>query len=80
MDNDDEIIDRLYPRYKLEDYPDIETAAFPKEINIAYAVCSNKCGVQQFIVEGSTQICEYCCRKMLKKRVLRYVLAEEHKE
>lgn len=80
MENDDEIIERLYPRYKFEDYPEIESVEFPKEINIAYSVCGKQCGVQQFIVDVSMQICEYCYRKMLKKRVRRYVLAEEQNE
>jgi hypothetical protein len=80
MDNDDENIERLYPRYKLQDYPKIESVEFPKEINIAFAVCSKQCGSYQFIVDGSMQICEYCYRKMLKKRARGYVLADEQKE
>ena len=39
------------------DYPDV-TPEFPEFLDIAYAVCHPNCGVQEFIVEGSTQECQ----------------------
>ena len=79
MEDIDDIIESLYPSYKLKDYPEVETVDFPREIIIVYAVCSKQCGNEQFIVDGSTQTCEYCYREMLKKRSRKYVLAEDSK-
>lgn len=77
MENIDDIIERLYPSYELTDYPEVETVDFPKEIYIAHAVCGKQCGNDEFIVDGSTQTCEYCYREMLKKRSRKYILVED---
>ena len=64
--------------YPLEDY--IETpegsVEFPKEIKVAFAVCSKECGCMQYIVDGSTQVCEYCGHNMFRTEVKTYVLKE----
>ncbi|MGE5405402.1 MAG: hypothetical protein ACM3PP_10755 [Candidatus Saccharibacteria bacterium] len=64
--------------YKLEDYPEVEPASiiFPEEIYIAFAVCGKQCGNKEFIVDGSTQVCEYCEKTMFRTEVKRYILAE----
>jgi hypothetical protein len=52
---------------------------FPKEIFIAYAVCAESCGHKEFIVDGGTQVCEHCGKKMIRTEVKRYLIAEEKK-
>ncbi len=66
----------------LECYPEVkpEDVKFPKEIYIAYAVCSKECDTRQFIVDGSTQICEYCGKSMFRTEVRKYVLAEDQEK
>ena len=63
----------------LEDYPEIddEQVDFPAEIHIAYAVSTKDCGLREFIVDGSTQICQYCGKMMYRTAVRRYVLAPD---
>jgi hypothetical protein len=51
---------------ELMDYPDVEAAAFPDSLWIAFAVCHPDCGVREFIVEGSTQACQRCGRNMFR--------------
>jgi len=63
--------------YKLEDYPEVDSVEFPKEIFIAYAVCGKECGNREFIVDGQTQICEYCKKQMFRTEVKKYVLSEK---
>ena len=63
--------------YPLDKYPEVETVNFPKEIYVAYAVCGKDCGNREFIVDGQTQICEYCKKQMFRTEVRRYVLAEK---
>ena len=47
-----------YPLDQYQDEPaDVQ---FPKEIFVSFAVCSKECGNTEFIVDGSTQVCEYC--------------------
>ena len=41
-----------YPREEYLEVPE-GSVEFPKEICIAYAVCSNNCGNAEFIVDGS---------------------------
>lgn len=65
--------------YPFEKYPKVRKVRFPESLPIAYAVCSRECGNRQFIVDGSTQVCEYCgglmfrisTRTYLKKRAAR---------
>lgn len=63
---------------KLADYPQAgqENVAFPPVLRIAYAVCRNRCGHAEFIVDGSSQICYYCGKMMLRTVLREYVLAE----
>lgn len=60
--------------YNLEDYPEIENVDFPEEIYIAYVVCGNECGNKEFIVDGQTQVCQYCGKLMFRTEVGKYVL------
>jgi len=60
--------------YPLRDYPKVRAVEFPSELTVAYAVCSRKCGSRQFIVDGSTQVCEYCGCLMFRTEVRRYIL------
>jgi hypothetical protein len=48
-------------------------AKFPKEISIAYAVCGKRCGKSAFIVDGQSQVCEYCGKNMFRTEVIKYV-------
>lgn len=77
MENTDDMIEKLYPSYKLEEYLEVEMVDFPQEIYIAHAVCSKQCGNDEFIADGSTQTCEYCFREMLKQGSRKYILAED---
>jgi len=58
------------------DYPDIADPNFPAEIHIAHAVCHPECGVQEFIVDGSTQRCQHCGGLMFRGEVKKYKLSE----
>jgi len=64
--------------YRLDEYPEIkpEEINFPKEISIAFAVCSKECGALSFIVDGGPQVCEYCGKNMFRTEVKKYILAE----
>lgn len=50
---------------------------FPKEISIALAVCTEKCGTSEFIVDGSTQVCQHCGSLMFRTQVRRYRLIDD---
>jgi len=58
--------------YPLKEYPEVSNVDFPKDIYIAYAVCGNKCGCREFIVDGSTQVCQYCGKLMFRTEVRKY--------
>lgn len=60
--------------YSLDEYPEVKDVDFPKEISIAYAVCSKTCGNREFIVDGQTQVCEYCGKLMFRTEVKKYIL------
>ena len=64
--------------YPLEDYIDIpdNSVEFPKEISVAYAVCSKDCGNREFIIDGSSQVCQYCGRLLFRTEVKKYRLIE----
>lgn len=47
-------------------------AKFPKEISVAFAVCGKKCGNSAFIVDGQSQVCEYCGENMFRIKVVEY--------
>ena len=64
----------LFKEYRLEDYPEINSVDFPQEIYVAYAVCAKKCGNREFIVDGQSQVCQYCGGMMFRTEVKKYVL------
>ncbi len=43
---------------------------FPKQVHIAFAVC--QCGCKEFIVDGSTQECQYCGDLMFRTETAEY--------
>lgn len=63
----------------LSDYPDIPDGSveFPESVHIAYAVCTKKCGVREFIVDGSTQRCQTCGKLMFRTDVSEYKLKKD---
>lgn len=73
---EDDEKDVEWDAYELNEYPDVENIEFPKEINIAYAVCGKSCGCNDFIVDGSSQVCQYCGKLNFRTEVRKYVLVE----
>jgi len=70
--------------FSVENYPDVndDEVEFPEKGYITYAVCSRECGNAEFIVDGSTQICDRCGRTMFRTavaeyRFVRHIPAEE---
>jgi hypothetical protein len=47
---------------------------FPSRLSIAFAIC--KCGVKEFIVDGSTQECQNCGSLMFRTDVADYQLLQ----
>ena len=64
---------RSLARYNKEpmDYPDF-TRPFPDRIHVAFAVCHPECGVEEFIVDGSTQECQYCGGHLFRQETQEY--------
>lgn len=63
----------------LEEYLSIDDGQeFPKEINIALAVCTKNCGTVEFIVDGSTQVCQRCGSLMFRTEVKKYRLMDKN--
>ena len=62
------------------DYPDVDpqSVEFPMEIMVTYAVCRKECGASEFIVEGQTDVCEYCGYHMLHTVGRKYILSEDN--
>lgn len=62
--------------YPLDDYIDIEEReiVFPKEIFVAFAVCSKECGNTEYIVDGSSQVCQKCGKLLFRTAVKKYIL------
>jgi hypothetical protein len=54
------------------DYPAIENVNFPETVHIAHAVCHPECGVQEFIVDGSTQKCQRCGGLLFRNEEMEY--------
>ena len=54
------------------DYIEPKEINFPESLHIAYAVCHPECGVQEFIVDGSTQRCQHCGGLMFRTEVIEY--------
>ncbi len=65
--------------FSLSNYPEIndDEVEFPSTIGIAYAVCRKECGLQEFIVDGSTQICRHCGKMMFRTAVREYSLIDD---
>ncbi len=61
-------------RIRLADYPRVTKCDFPKTLHVAYAVCTSKCGAREFIVDGSTQMCQHCGALMFRTEVAAYTL------
>lgn len=61
-------------RYRNEpmDYPEESKAEFPETIQIAYAVCHPECGIEQFIVDGSSQECQVCGGLSFRTKTKKY--------
>lgn len=74
------MIEKDYEDYEIEDYPEVTEVEFPKEIYIAYAVCGKSCGNKEFIVDGQSQICQYCRKHMFRTEVKKYILADDGAE
>lgn len=77
MQMDKEKNKSIFKEYALEDYPKVDSIKFPKEIYIAFAVCAKECGNREFIVDGQSQICEYCGGIMFRTEVKKYVISDE---
>jgi hypothetical protein len=50
---------------------------FPQDITIAFAVCGKECGNKEFIVSGSTQVCESCGNQLFRTEEREYYLTNE---
>ncbi len=64
--------------YPVEDYLDVDkmSISFPKTIHISLAVCSKQCGNVEFIVDGSSQVCQHCGRLMFRTYTKEYRVKE----
>ncbi len=58
------------------DYPQVENVTFPKTLKIAYAVCHSDCGMREFIVDGSSQECQFCGGLNYRAKFAYYQLKE----
>ena len=58
------------------DYPDPGAVSFPETIGVAYAVCHPECGAREFVVDGSTQECQYCGGLLFRTEVREYALRD----
>ena len=63
-----------FPEYKFNEYIDKKIPKFQYEIYISFAVCGKNCGYKTFIVDGQTQVCEYCGRLMFRTEERKYRL------
>lgn len=68
--------EKTFEAYPLEEYPEVDGIDFPKEIFVAYAVCGKECGNKEFIVDGQTQVCQYCGKLMFRTEVKKYLLGD----
>lgn len=76
-----EVVD-IRDDFNLDDYPDVapDSMCFPAQIYITYVVCTKECGASGFIVEGQTDVCEYCGHHMLHTDTRQYVLAQDQNQ
>lgn len=58
------------------DYIPVAKPNFPDTIPVAHAVCHPSCGVEEFIVDGSTQKCQHCGGLMFRGEVAEYRLVK----
>ena len=67
-----------FSSYPLEQYIKINEndIVFPKEIEISLAVCSESCGNIEFIVDGSSQVCQHCGKLMFRVASKTYVIKQ----
>lgn len=67
-----------FTSYPLADYIDTtdKNIEFPEEICITYAVYSNACGNTEFIVDGSSQVCQHCGKLLFRTETKKYRLTE----
>lgn len=63
--------------YELKEYSKVDCVEFPRQISIAYAVCGKSCGNKEFIVDGQTQVCQYCGKLMFRTVVKEYLLKSD---
>lgn len=65
-----------FKAYEIDEYIEVNDncVKFPSTIKIAFAVCSKKCGNSEFIVDGSSQVCQYCGKLMFRTVVKEYTL------
>ena len=64
-------------KLNLKDYPEVTQVEFPESIHVAFAVCTKKCGVREFIVDGSTQRCQCCGELMFRTESAQYKLVRQ---
>ena len=67
-------------KINLKDYPVVKNIEFPEFIQVAFAVCTKSCGTREFIVDGSTQRCQYCGNLMFRTRGCRIQTEKKENE
>lgn len=65
-----------FKSYEIDEYPEVKDVNFPKIIKVAYMVCSKECNHEELVVEDSSEICQYCGKRMKKVLVMEYELEE----
>ncbi len=63
--------------YPLKEDPEVREVGFPSEIHIAFAVCGKECGNREFIVDGQSQVCQYCGKLMFRTEMAKYKLSNK---
>ena len=69
-----------FESYELNEYTEVESVKFPEKIYIAYADCGKSCGYRGFIVDGQTQVCDYCGKLMFRTEVKKCKLIHDENE
>jgi hypothetical protein len=69
---EDKVRKRKFKNYPIGEYPEVDEVKFPDEIAIAYAVCGKECGNREFIVDGQSQVCQYCGKLMFRTEVSQF--------
>jgi hypothetical protein len=68
-----------FEAYDMDEYPSVKEIKFPNEIHIAFAVCGKECGNKEFIVDGQSQVCQYCGRLMFRTEIEKYIIESKNK-